>query len=155
MRLFVAALILAAAAAKPSPTGKDMTSIPPLAPVQQVYDAIDAQVAAWNRGDLDGFCAVYADDALFVSPSGVTRGRAAVRERYGKKYGADKGGMGTLAIEPVEARAFPADANAKSVSVAAKWTLTWTGKPAATGHTLIVFRPRESGAWELVQDASM
>ena len=155
MRLLALLALFAAAATTTTPKGKDVTSIPPLAPVQQVYDAIDAQVSAWNRADLDGFCAVYADDALFVSPSGVTRGRAAVRERYGKKYGADKAGMGTLAIEPVEARAFPADATAKSVSVAAKWTLTWPGKPDATGHTLIVFRPRANGGWELVQDASM
>jgi uncharacterized protein (TIGR02246 family) len=154
MRLLAAAvLVLAAANAKPTP--EKPVNIPPLAPVQQVYDAIDEQVAAWNRADLDGFCSVYAEDALFVSPTGVTRGRAAVRERYGKKYGADKAGMGTLAIEPVEARAFPADASAKSVSVAAKWTLTWPGKPPATGHTLIVFRPRAGGGWELVQDASM
>lgn len=153
----LAALILlaAAATAAPSPKAEDVTSIPPLAPVQQVYDAIDAQVAAWNRGDLDAFCAVYSEDALFVAPSGLTRGRAAVRERYGKKYGADKGGMGTLSIEAVEARAFPADPSAKSVSVAAKWTLVWPGKPNATGHTLIVFRLRDGGGWELVQDASM
>lgn len=153
----ILALVLAAAAATPAPTASEKTvqSIPPLAPVQQVYDAVDAQVAAWNRGDLDAFCAVYADDALFVSPTGVTRGRAAVRERYGKKYGADKKGMGTLAITPIEARAFPADASAKSVSVAATWKLTWPGKPEASGHTLIVFRVRDDGRWELVQDASM
>ena len=140
---------LFAADTKPAPIG-----IPPLEPVQQVYDAIDAQVAAWNRGDLDGFCALYAEDALFVSPVGLTRGRAAVRERYGKKYGTDKSGMGTLAIEPVEARAFPADATATSVSVAAKWTLEWPGRSTASGHTLIVFRKSDKG-WEIVQDASM
>ena len=154
MRLLAAAVLLLAAA-NAEPTPEKAVNIPPLVPVQQVYDAIDAQVAAWNRADLDAFCAVYAEDALFLSPSGVTQGRTAVRERYGKKYGADKAGMGTLAIEPIEARAFPADPSAKSVSVAAKWTLTWPGKPAASGHTLIVFRPRGGGSWELVQDASM
>lgn len=154
MRLLAAAVFLFAVAnAKPTP--EKAVNIPPLEPVEEVYDAIDAQVNAWNRADLDGFCAVYAEDALFVSPSGVTRGRAAVRERYGKKYGSDKAGMGMLQIEPIEARAFPSDKSAKGVSVAAKWTLTWPGKPAATGHTLIVFRPRDSGGWELVQDASM
>lgn len=155
MDLLAALVFAVAATAAPTASEKTVQSIPPLAPVQQVYDAIDAQVAAWNRGDLDAFCSVYAEDALFVSPTGVTRGRAAVRERYGKKYGADKKGMGTLAIEPIEARAFPADASAKSVSVAATWKLTWPGKTEASGHTLIVFRAHENGAWELVQDASM
>lgn len=118
--------------------------------VDAVRRAIETQVAAWNRGDLDGFCALYADDALFVSPAGLTRGRALVRERYEKKYGTDKSSMGTLAIEVIEARAIDAGA----VSVAAKWTLEWSGREPATGHTLIVFAKRD-GAWHLVQDASM
>ena len=45
-------------------------------------------------------------------------------------------------------------------SVLARWTLTYAGKPPATGLTLIVFRPRPGAAegtprWEIVQDASM
>ena len=118
--------------------------------VEEVRRAIETQVAAWNRGDLDGFCALYAEDALFVSPAGLTRGRALVRERYEKKYGTDKSSMGTLAIEVIEARALDAGA----VSVAAKWTLEWSNRDPATGHTLIVFTRRD-GSWQLVQDASL
>ena len=48
----------------------------------EVEARLGAQRDAWNRGDLDGFCADYADDAVFLSPSGLTRGRAEVLARY-------------------------------------------------------------------------
>ncbi len=38
------------------------------APRAEVLALLEQQVAAWNRGDLEAFCAVYADDAVFVSP---------------------------------------------------------------------------------------
>jgi uncharacterized protein (TIGR02246 family) len=115
----------------------------------QVRALVVSQVAAWNRGDLEGFCAGYADDAVFVAPSGVTHGRDAVLARYLKKYGGDRASMGTLAIEPLDVR--QADG---AVSVAARWTLTWDDKPLATGSTVIVFT-RVGGAWRIVHDASM
>jgi hypothetical protein len=54
-----------------------------------------------------------------------------------------------------------------SVSLLAKWRLAYTGKPEASGLTLLVFRRRLVGPgattvaaddapqWEIVQDASM
>jgi ketosteroid isomerase-like protein len=49
---------------------------------------IDAQAAAWNRGDIDGFMAGYAHspETTFVSGDEVTRGWQTVRDRYAKKY---------------------------------------------------------------------
>ena len=58
----------------------------------KVRAVLDEQAAAWSRGDLEAFCAIYADDATFVSPSGLTSGRQAVLERYRKKY-VDRAGM--------------------------------------------------------------
>lgn len=129
----------------------------------EVERTLAKQVAAWNEGDIAGFCSVYAEDALFISPSGQTRGRAAVEARYRAKY-PGKAAMGTLALEPVEVRVLdgveftPAGDAAPSrvhgVTIAARWSLTYPGKPAASGLTLLVMRPRHSG-WEIVQDASM
>jgi uncharacterized protein (TIGR02246 family) len=118
-------------------------------PDAEVTKLVAEQVVAWNNGDLAFFCALYAEDAIFLSPSGVTRGRKAVEERYAKKYGGNKKGMGTLAIEPLETRVL-----GTAVTIAAKWTLTFEGKPPASGHTLIVFE-RRADRWVLVQDASM
>lgn len=134
----LATLILMAFAAKP--TG----------PEAEVRALVDAQVAAWNRADLSAFCSVYAGDALFLSPSGVTRGRAAVQARYEKKYGTNTKGMGKLAIEPIEIRVMDG-----AVTIAARWKLSFREKPPASGSTLIVFHKKPNGGWELVQDASM
>ena len=91
---------------------------------------------------------MYADDAVFVSPSGVTKGKAEVLARYQKKY-PTAAAMGKLTLSPLDVRE-----TADAVSVAAKWTLEYPGKPAATGHTVVVFR-RWNGQWQIVHDASL
>ena len=37
------------------------------------FDLLDTQAAAWNAGDFEAFCAVYAEDATYVSETGVVR----------------------------------------------------------------------------------
>ena len=112
---------------------------------------LQTQVAAWNRGDLVAFCEVYGDDATFLSPSGITRGRQAVLDRYRKRY-PDKAAMGTLALEPIETRP-PSSRDAAAVSIAARWSLSYPDKPAASGLTLLVMH-RVGTRWQIVQDAS-
>ena len=51
-----------------------------------VIATLNRQATLWTAGDLDGFCAVYAEQALFLSPGGLSRGRAEVLARYRKKY---------------------------------------------------------------------
>jgi uncharacterized protein (TIGR02246 family) len=114
-----------------------------------VAAAIERQVQAWNRGDLEGFVSAYAEDAAFVSPTGLTRGRQAVLDRYRKRY-PDKAAMGTLKLEIVETRPVGAD----GASVVARWSLAYPDKPTASGLTLLVLHARD-GAWLIVQDASM
>lgn len=115
---------------------------------QLVLALLERQRQAWNVGDLEGFCAIYAEDARFLSPSGVTQGRAAVLARYQQRY-PNKAAMGTLAFDVLEIRE-----TSGAVSIAARWTLSFPGKPPASGHTLIVFNLLPAG-WRLVQDASM
>ncbi|HLA78464.1 MAG TPA: SgcJ/EcaC family oxidoreductase [Vicinamibacteria bacterium] len=123
---------------------------------------LTTQAEAWTTGDLHAFCAVYADDALFISPSGQTRGRQAVLERYRKRY-PDRAAMGTLTLEVIEMRPLSGvevtpqgDAvpgHVHGLSVAARWTLRYPEKETATGLTLLVLR-RDGKAWRIVQDAS-
>ena len=119
------------------------------APDVELRTLLGEQAAAWNRGDLTAFCSVYADDATFITPSGMTKGRQAVLDRYRKKY-VDKAGMGTLTLDVQEIRAL----RHGSASVVARWTLSWPDKPKAEGLTLIVFTLTPAG-WRIVQDASM
>lgn len=131
--------------------------------LDEIGKLIQTQVAAWNRGDLDAFTAAYAEDAAFLSPTGLTRGRSEVLARYRKRY-PDGKAMGKLRLEPIEMR--PAvgteltlvggakPSRVHGVSVAARWELTYPDKEPASGLTLIVFRRSRDG-WEIVQDASM
>ena len=75
-----------------------------LAKVQRAAEArleiatlLETQAAAWNRGDLEAFCAVYAEQASFASPTGLTRGREAVLARYRTRY-PDAAARGTLVL---------------------------------------------------------
>lgn len=128
-----------------------------------VTGLLQEQVAAWNRGDLAAFCAVYADDAVFVTPSGLTRGRDAVLARYRGRY-PTPAAMGTLTLEPLETReAWGFEPNpfgdaqpsrVHGVSLVARWALVTQDGTEASGLTLLVLH-RVAGRWLIVQDASM
>jgi len=117
-------------------------------PAREAAAVLDAQIAAWNGGDLVTFCATYSEDAVFATPEGLRRGRDEVLARYKKRY-PDKAAMGTLRFEPQDVRA-----EASLVSIVARWHLSYPDRPEASGLTLVVLR-RTSEGWRLVQDASM
>lgn len=130
---------------------------------QEIEKVLKQQMAAWNDGDVEAFAAHYAEDALFLSPSGLTRGRQAVVDRYKKRY-PDPATMGTLSLELVDFRpaagtefSLLGDARPGRVhgaSVVARWRLTYPDKKTLSGVTLLVLQPRDSG-WEIIQDASL
>ena len=134
----VAAGLIAGAAGTPGAAAAS-------APVEEL---LARPAAAWNAGDLDGFCALYEDDAVFVTPSGVTRGRQAVLERYRARY-KDRAAMGTLSFEVLDVREL-----GETRSVAARWALKYADRPEASGYTLLVMK-RHGDGWRIVQDASM
>ena len=119
-------------------------------PVAETQGLLEEQIADWNRGDLEAFCTLYAEDALFVSPSGITEGRDAVLARYRKRY-PDRAAMGTLSIEIRETRPH---ADGRVVGLAGIWTLTYPDREPLQGQTLVVLERREQG-WRIVHDASM
>ncbi len=126
-----------------------LAAAPPVTHASEIRKLLADQADAWTRGDIEAFCAAYADDATFLSPSGLTRGRDAVLARYRKKY-VDKAGMGALTLSIDEIRS----ASKSSASVVARWTLKWPDKPEASGWSLIVLEKKDAG-WRIVQDASM
>ena len=128
----------------------------PTTPEAQVAALLRMQAEAWSRGDLETFTSVYAEDAAFLTPDGLTRGRREVLERYRKRY-PDAAAMGKLTLEVIETRVFPPGKNAAGASVAARWRLEYPGqadRKTAEGMTLVVLR-RTATSWEIVQDASM
>ena len=134
-----------------------------------VEELIGEQVAAWNRGDLEAFCELYAQNAVFVSPSGLTRGREEVLARYQRRY-PDRAAMGTLGLELLEVEVAEVEGIAVGVSIVGRWSLEYPQKEGArepaSGLTLLYLRPRPcelcgpgfpdpEGGWEIVHDASM
>lgn len=128
-------------------------------PAAQITALLRTQAEAWSRGDLETFTSVYAEDAAFLTPSGLTRGRREVLERYRRRY-PDAAAMGKLTLEVIETRVFPAGPAgqpAAGASVAARWRLEYPSqadRKTAEGLTLLVLR-RTATSWEIVQDASM
>ena len=78
------ALCVAGAAASPAEPGTS-TTLPPNATPEAI---VDAQLAAYNRHDLEGFLSFYADDAVLAKhPNEVTQtGKAQMRLRYQKRF---------------------------------------------------------------------
>lgn len=146
----LAALAVAATEPVPAPPAPAVA-----AARSQVEAVLAASAAAWSRGDIEAFCAGYAEDAVFVSPSGITHGRDEVLARYRKRY-PDRAAMGTLRLEPL---AFAwlgrdEDGTPTGVSVVATWHLTGPDREPASGSTVIVME-RRGELWTIVHDASM
>jgi uncharacterized protein (TIGR02246 family) len=108
---------------------------------------LDAQVAAWNRGDVDGFMEGYArsPDTRFASGGTVTRGWDTVRERYKRTYDS-AAKMGTLEFSDLEVDLLTPD----RALVFGRWKLT---RPADTPNGLftLVFA-RTNAGWRIVAD---
>src|SRR5688500_20373972 len=68
-----------------------------------ILAVMDAQVVAWNRGDIDTFMNGYwkSDKLVFASGNDITRGWQTTLDRYKKNYSSrDK--IGTLSFGNIE-----------------------------------------------------
>jgi beta-aspartyl-peptidase (threonine type) len=81
-------------------------------PGAEVRALLDAQVSAWNRGDLEAFMAGYwrSPELVFCSGATVTKGWDATLERYRKRYQAEGREMGRLTFDAVDVMALGEDA---------------------------------------------
>src|SRR4051812_16211061 len=72
---------------------------------------LDAQIAAWNKGDLEGFMAGYwkSPDLTFFSGKAKTRGWEATLDRYRKRYQGEGREMGKLAFSDLQIELLGAD----------------------------------------------
>ena len=106
-----------------------------------------AQVAAWNRGDIDGFMAGYARSANteFVSGDKITRGWQTVRDNYRKKYDSREK-MGTLKFSEIKVTPLASDA----AIVLGRWQLV-RQKDKPHGTFTLLFRRMPAG-WRIVHD---
>ena len=115
--------------------------------IRAVRQALEAQVAAWNRGDIEGFMEGYArsSDIVFVSGDEVRRGWQTVLERYKKSYDS-RAKMGTLAFTELEVTPISRDA---AVALG-RWQLTRAGDKPHGRFTLLLRRTPQG--WRIVHD---
>lgn len=108
---------------------------------------MDAQTAAWNRGDIDGFMTGYwrSDKLVFVSGDTVTRGWQPTLDRYKKSYDSREK-MGTLTFSDLEITILSKDA----AVVLGNWSLK-RASDIPRGKFTLVFRKLKEG-WRIVMD---
>ncbi len=112
-----------------------------------VRAVLDAQVAAWNRGDIEGFMEGYnkSPDTVFISGDTVTRGWTTVLDRYKRGY-ATRDKMGTLTFSELDI----APMNRETAVVIGRWQLTRAADTPHGRFTLIFRRTKEG--WRIVHD---
>jgi ketosteroid isomerase-like protein len=113
----------------------------------EIRAVMSAQVAAWNRGDIDGFMAGYARSANteFVSGDKITRGWQTVRDNYRKKYDSREK-MGLLKFSEIKVTPLASDA----AIVLGRWQLV-RRKDKPHGTFTLLFRRTPAG-WRIVHD---
>lgn len=113
----------------------------------EVKSVLNKQVAAWNKGDTDGFLESYASDTVFVGEK-MTRGIEDLKKRYQEHY-PTRALMGKLAFYDLEIHAMGKD----YAYVIGRWQLERDalGGGNVSGVYSLVFR-RTAVGWKIVLD---
>ena len=125
------------------------TRRPAAADPAAIRAVLDAQVAAWNRGDVPGFMDGYwrSDSLRFASGGTVQYGWQTTLDRYRRGY-PDRAAMGRLTFSDLRIAPLSADA----ATVFGRWGLERdTLLPPASGLFTLVFRRTPQG-WRIVHD---
>ncbi len=150
MRFAVAILLAAGVAGTPNARAEGQTED------AAIRAALNAQVEAWNRGDIPGFMATYENspETTFVGATSVNKGWASVLERYQKGY-PNKEVMGTLTFSELDVRLLPnSDAKTEYAVVTGHFHLERSAKGMATkddGIFSLVWH-KGAGGWKIVLD---
>jgi len=115
--------------------------------VAAVRAVIEAQAAAWNRGDVNGYMEGYAKEeaTTFVSGDTLTRGWQTVHDRYQARYDTREK-MGTLTFSELEFKPL----SEFYLMATGRWQLTRAGD-TPHGRFTLIFR-RTNAGWRIVHD---
>ena len=108
---------------------------------------LDAQAAAWNRGDIEGYMDGYdrSPNTEFISGDRINRGWQTVLDRYKKSYDTREK-MGALTFSDLEITVLSKNA----ALVLGRWHLKRANDEPHGTFTLL-FRKTKSG-WKIVHD---
>ncbi len=118
-------------------------------PTTAVRALLDTQVTAWNHADLDGFLATYWDSPHLVFQSGGTRtkGLAATRERYKKRYQSQGRAMGRLSFTEIEIEPL----SETTALALGRWQLTLPDGSTPNGLFTLILKKLPEG-WRITHD---
>ena len=119
--------------------------------VKEVSAVLTAQIAAWNRGDLEGYMAGYwkSPELVFFSNGTETRGWQATLDRYRTRYQAEGRQMGTLDLPQLDILTLGTEA----AMARGRWRLKMPDGKELSGMTSVIFRKFPEG-WRIVHDHS-
>lgn len=120
---------------------------PDVRSIAAIRAVLDAQAAAWNRGDIKSYMDGYdrSPDTVFVSGDRVTRGWQTVLERYQKIYDTREK-MGVLTFSDLEITMLSKDA----AIVLGRWHLQ-RSQDEPHGRFTLLFRKTKAG-WRIIHD---
>lgn len=148
LAVFATVALFAAAVTAQKQNGAGAGSGPP--DVDPAIRAVmDAQVAAWNHHDLEGFMAGYwkSPDLTFFSGATETQGWEPTLERYRRSYQAEGHAMGTLSFSDLQIQILAPDA----AFVRGKFQLVMPDGKQPHGVFTLIFRKFPEG-WRIVHD---
>jgi ketosteroid isomerase-like protein len=113
---------------------------------KSVFNFIQAQQLAWNKGDIEGFMSFYWNDdsLMFIGKKGVTYGWKNTKDNYIKSY-PTQDAMGKLTFEIIKMEQF----NKSTIYVIGKWELD-KEKPVGGCFTLVW--KKMNGKWFIISD---
>jgi ketosteroid isomerase-like protein len=131
-------------------TGVSGSTAPGAQGTVAVQGLLDRQVAAWNRGDLDGYMAGYwkSEQLSFFSNGKKTLGWQPTLDHYRERYQKNKNGMGKLTLK-VELQQMEKDI----VLGRGEWSLIMADGSTPHGLTTLIVRKLPEG-WRIVHDHS-
>lgn len=119
-------------------------------PEKYILDALDAQVRAWNQGDVASFMSGYhdSDSTRFVSSKGVAEGYSKVLARYLAAY-PTKEKMGMLSFSDLTVRVLSDDV----AIVVGQWRLQRRESDGGNvgGYFTLIFQ-RTAKGWKIIHD---
>lgn len=117
-------------------------------PVEGIVPLLMETSAAWNRADIDGHVAAYADSAAFMAP-GPLLGRHRIKESLLRSFWREGRPLQQLRYEQVQVRPL-GDTHALMTG---RFILSGGGRPDASGWFTLVWAWKD-GRWQIVHDHS-
>jgi len=148
-RYFLLTLLLVIGAAGCASSSRSLADQTQVQVQERIRAVLDAQVAAWNAGDLEGFMQGYwnAPGLRFASGGNVRTGWQTTLQSYQAGY-PNRDAMGMLSFDDLDIRVLSDDA----AYVFGRWRLARGGTyDDATGLFTLIFRQHAEG-WRVVHD---